>query len=206
MSTQSRAFSRIHRYIMASYLFVRWDVTNMMTIVCFLLETSLNHLQCRPQMTFSVISSSANGLPSALHFGLCAAWIYLHGLFLCIANQCSSAEEDVINKPFRPLPSGLISRQEAIGFLLGLIPVCIGASLSLGASGASAALMAASVSYCFLKLDYHWLTKNASNVAIWFPSYLGAWIVLSMYLSLAKLLLCLIILNQIISQRIGHRL
>jgi hypothetical protein len=125
MTVQPRNFPRIHRYIFASYLFVRWDVANMITIVCFVSMTFPSYLQYSLQMAFSVISSSANGLPSARRIALCALWVYLHALFLCIANQCSNAKEDAINKPFRPLPSGLISHQEAIGLLFALVPICI---------------------------------------------------------------------------------
>jgi 4-hydroxybenzoate polyprenyltransferase len=131
-------------------------------------------------MVFSVISSSSNGLSPIYRLVLSATWIYLHVLFLCISNQCSSVEEDVVNKPFRPVPSGLISRREAIGLLLALVPTCMSISLALKASGASVGLMAASVSYSFLRLDKHWITKNVSNVAIWSPLYSGACLVLSM--------------------------
>jgi 4-hydroxybenzoate polyprenyltransferase len=88
-----------------------------------------------------------------------------------------SVEEDAINKPYRPIPSGLVSYNESIALLFILIPVCVGVSSVFGASIASLGVIAASLSYTFLKLDNHWLTKNAMNVAIWYPFYLGALII-----------------------------
>jgi 4-hydroxybenzoate polyprenyltransferase len=102
------------------------------------------------------------------------AWIWLHALYFCVCNQCSSAEEDAINKPYRPVPSGLVSYKEAVGMLFALIPVCIGVSFPSGGSLASAGVILSSLAYTFLKLDNHWLTKNVMNVAIWYPFYLGA--------------------------------
>lgn len=62
------------------------------------------------------------------------AWLWLIILQFCLQNQCSdgSPEEDAINKPWRPIPSGRITLADAKALLMvtrlaaGLISWCLG--------------------------------------------------------------------------------
>ncbi|KAJ8594718.1 hypothetical protein M405DRAFT_808498 [Rhizopogon salebrosus TDB-379] len=59
-----------------------------------------------PVMVFAVVSSPRHtslGLPCSL------CWLWFHLLQINLANQAYSVEEDNLNKPWRPVPSGRIS-------------------------------------------------------------------------------------------------
>ncbi|KAI0601474.1 UbiA prenyltransferase family-domain-containing protein [Biscogniauxia sp. FL1348] len=86
------------------------------------------------------------GVPSALA-KLCRmqAWIWLHLLVHTVANQrlAASVAEDQANKPWRPLPAGRATRDEAQRLLRALVPLAMGGSLCLlGGAGPGAALLA----------------------------------------------------------------
>lgn len=165
--------AEVSRYANACYLFTKWDRNNILTIVSrvSIRRRTVPKLNIAVQLVFSLLSTRQTSL---LPTFFATAWIWLHALFFCVCNQCSSIEEDRINKPYRPVPSGVITYREALGLLFVLIPICLAASWPFGATLASAGVMVASLAYTFLGLDSHWITKNAMNVAMWYPIYLGA--------------------------------
>lgn len=69
------------------------------------------------------------------------AWIWIHLLVEDIANQrqAQSVAEDAANKPWRPLPSGRLSQDEALALLRASVPAVAAVSLLLGAFAPSAA-------------------------------------------------------------------
>ena len=89
-------------------------------------------------------------------------WSWLHLLQFNLANQTRDLEEDKINKPWRPLPAGRITLQNAT-YVQWLSTV---ASLLLS-SLYSGYVLAISVTYTFAVTYYnelnghsHWLTKG----------------------------------------------
>lgn len=92
-----------------------------------------------------------------------ALWLWLHLLQFCIANQVLSPEEDALNKPYRPIPSKLISVTAACVLRWSLAPVCLGVSWAYGLLGNGVGLMFAFVLYNELGLDSYWLSKNLLN-------------------------------------------
>ncbi|KAF9021323.1 hypothetical protein BDZ89DRAFT_1200267 [Hymenopellis radicata] len=97
-----------------------------------------------------------------------AFWIWLHLLQFDVSNQIVGLEEDVWNKPDRPLPAKLITLKSAILFRWLLVLPCFALSYwySTSVLSASIALVALTVIYNELGAhSHHWLTRNAVNAA-----------------------------------------
>lgn len=98
-------------------------------------------------------------------------WFYLYGHTL--ANQIVGIEEDRINKPERPLPSGLVSRTGALRRLAVATVLLIATGFLLGV-GRWALLWAAT----YLLLNFfghrHWFWKNTLPMSVGAVAMLGA--------------------------------
>ncbi|KAJ4856998.1 ubiA prenyltransferase family domain-containing protein [Trichoderma breve] len=94
-------------------------------------------------------------------------WIWVNLLVEDIANQRlgGSVVEDAINKPWRPLPSGRISPEQARDWLLVAILAAMGLSILSGGYTASITLMA-----------FVWMYNDldGSNSGIWIRNALNA--------------------------------
>jgi len=99
-------------------------------------------------------------------------WTWLHLLQLCIANQCVDPEEDALNKPWRPIPAGLISVPDARTLHLILLPSCLCLSAWLGPKWHTVSLELAGLAYHEFHFHSHWLTRNICNA--WFYGSLNA--------------------------------
>jgi 4-hydroxybenzoate polyprenyltransferase len=86
-----------------------------------------------PQSVFAVsaamaeLKSTATARNIACRLPHMLAWLWLHLLVECIANQrqAGSVVEDAINKLWRPIPSGRISPAEAQSLLRVAVPITI---------------------------------------------------------------------------------
>lgn len=130
-----------------------------------------------------MIISAAAIVPSAeakklIHTAL---WVWIHLLQANVSNQTYSAHEDVINKPWRPLPSGRITVNETSQFRWFLLAVCLCLSSwhGPGVLSASAALSLVEVLYDDLGFSSHPVLKNLCNVGGYLMFELGATIILS---------------------------
>ncbi|KDQ22593.1 hypothetical protein PLEOSDRAFT_1050368 [Pleurotus ostreatus PC15] len=92
-----------------------------------------------------------------------AVWVWLHLLQFCAANQALSPEEDALNKPYRPIPAGLISIRGARVLRWLLVPVCLALSWTLDVIYPGISLAISFVVYNELGLDNYWYTKNFLN-------------------------------------------
>jgi len=101
-------------------------------------------------------------------------WTWLHLLQLCIANQCVDPEEDAQNKPWRPIPSGLISDAGARTLHLILLPSCFFLSRWLGLQWHTVSFALAGLAYHELHLNAHWLMRNICNAWIYGSLNAGA--------------------------------
>jgi len=99
-------------------------------------------------------------------------WTWLHLLQLCIANHCVDPEDDAVNKPWRPIPSGLISVASARTLHLILLPSCLCLSAWLGPQWHTISLALAGAVYHELHFHEHWVTRNVCNA--WFYGSLNA--------------------------------
>ncbi|KAF8522566.1 UbiA prenyltransferase family-domain-containing protein [Hysterangium stoloniferum] len=94
------------------------------------------------------------------------SWLILHLLLIDIDNQSLSMQEDMINKPWRPLPSGRVNPGTAELIARLLYPICMVISWLMG----SLNLLYCSACFCLLvyiydhlKLNSYWVTKNVVN-------------------------------------------
>ena len=88
-------------------------------------------------------------------------WTWIHLLQVCVSNQSMGGEEeDALNKPWRPIPSRLISVTHARTLRWILLPFCLFLSLCLGAHWPSISLALASLAYQELQFDSHALLRN----------------------------------------------
>uniref|UniRef100_A0A0W0FSS7 UbiA prenyltransferase n=1 Tax=Moniliophthora roreri TaxID=221103 RepID=A0A0W0FSS7_MONRR len=97
-------------------------------------------------------------------------WIWLFLLQFCAANQMYSIEEDSINKPYRPIPSGLISTESAYTLRWALVPMCLYLSWNYGVLYAGISLTLATTFYNEFGLDSYWYSKsllNAIGIVSW---------------------------------------
>ncbi|ESK83135.1 hypothetical protein Moror_15019 [Moniliophthora roreri MCA 2997] len=97
-------------------------------------------------------------------------WIWTFLLQFCAANQIYSIDEDLANKPYRPIPSGLISVQFTYVVRWGLVPVCLYLSWVHQVFYAGLSLTLAFIFYNELGLDSYWYSKsllNAIGIVSW---------------------------------------
>jgi len=92
-------------------------------------------------------------------------WVWLHLLQFDLSNQCIGVEEDKLNKPDRPIPSGRISLENAWRLRWALIPICVAYSALY-----STPLVLTSLGIALLTIVYnelgvhagHWMGRNLS--------------------------------------------
>jgi len=104
-------------------------------------------------------------------------WICRIHLLQCnTSNQSRSREEDAVNRPWRPIPSGRISERSVFFLRLGLVPFCIGLSAIYGWDVAltSALLTVTTIVYDEFSLAGHWVGKNACNILGYTSFEIGA--------------------------------
>lgn len=92
-----------------------------------------------------------------------SVWVWLYLLQFCAANQMFSAAEDGINKPYRPIPAGLISVEHTRILRWILVPICLGLSWYYDVLYPGLSLAVAFVVYNELGLDSFFYTKNFLN-------------------------------------------
>lgn len=86
-------------------------------------------------------------------------WIWIHLLMFDVSNQTQDPEEDLHNKPYRPLPSGRITLAHAIALRWLLVPVCWAVSMTY-----SPFVLKASVALTFFTFLYNELRGNGHFV------------------------------------------
>ncbi|KIK51151.1 hypothetical protein GYMLUDRAFT_234316 [Collybiopsis luxurians FD-317 M1] len=90
-------------------------------------------------------------------------WVWIFLLQFCAANQVSSFNEDALNKPYRPIPAGLISVKSAQALRWILSIVCLWASWYLKVFYPGVSLSISFVVYNEMGFDSFWYTKNILN-------------------------------------------
>ena len=94
-------------------------------------------------------------------------WTWLHVLQCALANQSLDPEEDAVNKPDRPIPSGRITVQQTRILRWACLIPCLAFSAwySVAVVQASAALAFFVYVYNELQLNSHWLGRSVLNGA-----------------------------------------
>ncbi|KAJ7579535.1 UbiA prenyltransferase family [Mycena floridula] len=122
-------------------------------------------------------------------------WVWLHLLQACAANQMNGVAEDAQNKPYRPIPAGLISIETTRVLRWALVPVCLWLSWIFKVIYPGISLSLALIIYNELGLDSYWYTKNILNAIgivswnvggalfpnpnVWLAPYLGTLLIAS---------------------------
>ena len=100
---------------------------------------------------------------SADHLLYAVIWTWLHLLQFTVSNQSLNPDEDALNKPWRPIPSGLISVGYARALRWILLPLCFFFSVCLGTHWQGISLALAFVAHNELHLHSHWMMRNVCN-------------------------------------------
>ncbi|KAJ7237980.1 UbiA prenyltransferase family-domain-containing protein [Mycena rebaudengoi] len=90
-------------------------------------------------------------------------WIWTHLLQFTAANQMFSCEEDSHNKPYRPIPAGLITTTTTRLLRWILLPACLLLSWSCDVLYPGVSLAAAFMAYNEFGLGDYWYSKNVLN-------------------------------------------
>lgn len=130
--------------------------------------------------TAAAWNSEAFSVPQLLIF--LGRAIIVFGLFLlvfCISNQLVGIEEDKINKPDRPLVTGLISPKQAwVHWIVGMF-VLSALGWYFGVLPWMISLQIAIILYDFGNWGKHWLGRNVLLVVIAYSSLVAAWTMVS---------------------------
>ncbi|KAJ7203564.1 hypothetical protein GGX14DRAFT_535885 [Mycena pura] len=75
-----------------------------------------------PITAFACAAGPLHSMSNLLQTGL---WIWMHLLRCAISNQARSKEEDAMNRPWRPLPSGRVTESQAIVLRWVVAGICV---------------------------------------------------------------------------------
>ncbi|KAG1850694.1 UbiA prenyltransferase family [Suillus subluteus] len=131
-----------------------------------------------PVTIFALVLSPRRN-PLALSRALC--WVWFHLLQANVSNQTYSAHEDVVNKPWRPVPSGRISVRGCRALRWRLMVFCLGLSSlsSVNVLISSVLLTVVEIVHDDFGLSHHPVFKNLCNVGGYATFEIGATLVLS---------------------------
>ncbi|KAG8217134.1 UbiA prenyltransferase family [Butyriboletus roseoflavus] len=110
-----------------------------------------------------------------------AVWVWFHLLQTNVSNQTYSTEEDIVNKPWRPLPSGRISvtATRRLRWALLVFCLCLSAWHGTGVVVSSAALSLAQVLHDDVGLNSGPVLKNLMNMCGYLTFESGATMIMS---------------------------
>lgn len=99
-------------------------------------------------------------------------WLYIYQF--CLANQIAGIEEDRLNKPDRPLPSGMVTMEGArLRWILSTSTFFISGYL-FNVLGYTIIWIVVTLLLAFGHFDRHWFTKNPVSMTLGTVAQLGA--------------------------------
>ncbi|MFS8104713.1 UbiA family prenyltransferase [Lentzea alba] len=101
------------------------------------------------------------------------AWLALYSHTL--SNQSSGMAEDLINKPYRPIPRGLVTVRGANVRFVAVSFLFLSLSLLWGVLWAAISALGWVVLHNYLGWHRNWFGRQVFNVAVTFTSYAMAW-------------------------------
>ncbi|RPD56611.1 hypothetical protein L226DRAFT_502096 [Lentinus tigrinus ALCF2SS1-7] len=109
-----------------------------------------------------------------LLFGM--VWVWSHQLMCNVSNQANSRNEDMVNKPWRPLPSGRISERQARALRWIVVGVCLLLSGTLGRGVVlmTLGLFVTTFLYDEVGLSGHHVSKNLCAIGGYTTIEMGA--------------------------------
>ncbi|KAG1734496.1 UbiA prenyltransferase family-domain-containing protein [Suillus lakei] len=130
-----------------------------------------------PVMIFTIVVSPHHN-PLALSRALC--WLWFHLFQANVSNQ-SNSDEDEINKPWRPVPSGRISVEDSRTLLWGLVVfcLCLSSLFSFNVFITSGVYTVLVIMHDDLHLSHHPTFKNFCNTGAYVAYELGCLFIMS---------------------------
>ncbi|RDX41993.1 hypothetical protein OH76DRAFT_1363608 [Lentinus brumalis] len=147
-------------FLRTLYLFTRDDMTTLLI----------------PTMVYGTIAAPTG---AAHHILPRFIWIWTNLLEINVANQSLDADEDALNKPWRPIPSKRISLSTARMLRWALLPICFALSCAFGVPVACLLLHIGNVCYHDFGFASHWVTKSLCNALAYAAFNGGASMVMS---------------------------
>lgn len=116
-----------------------------------------------PNIIFGILVGPVTSLKG---FNQSLFWIWIHLLQCNVSNQYKTREEDLLNKPWRPLPSDRITLEGARNLRWALCVLCLSVSslYSWRLVCVSLALTFTTIAYDEYGLAGHWIGKNFAGV------------------------------------------
>ncbi|KAG1818172.1 UbiA prenyltransferase family [Suillus subaureus] len=138
-----------------------------------------------PVMIFTTVVSPRHN-PLDLSCALC--WLWFHLFQFNASNQSYSAHEDILNKPWRPVPSGRISVKDSRALRWGLMVICLGFSslFSLDVVITSGVYTVFLIMHDDFHLSHHPIFKNLCSAGGYVTNELGSSLILSRESSLDR--------------------
>lgn len=169
------------------FLFTKSDIKT--TIFPVVSTSSLSHPNISlthrelAQSFFAVASAPLASITRLPHV---IFWIWLHLLMFNLSNQTQDPDEDMRNKPDRPLPSHRITYANAIILRWLMVPVCWLVSLAYSTSVLQASVALSIFTFIYNELhghSGHFVVKNVLNGTGFASFELGATLVAGKILS-----------------------
>ncbi|KAG1818178.1 uncharacterized protein BJ212DRAFT_1349327 [Suillus subaureus] len=131
-----------------------------------------------PVIVFATVVSPR---PEPLALACTACWLWFHLFQFNVSNHSYSADEDIVNKPWRPLPSGRISVEDSRALRWALLVFCLGLSsvFSLNLFITSGAFTVLMILHNNLRRGHHPIFRNLCNVAAYVTAGVGCSLILS---------------------------
>ncbi|THH21270.1 hypothetical protein EW146_g250 [Bondarzewia mesenterica] len=113
-----------------------------------------------PVTVFAYLSAPSTSIDCLL---AAIVWTWLGLLQFCVSNQTMNFEEDMSNKPWRPIPSQLIDVPTARMLRWILLPICLVLSIHDDVFWPGVGLSVAFLTHNELDLGSHWFLRSVCN-------------------------------------------
>ncbi|VDC07344.1 unnamed protein product [Peniophora sp. CBMAI 1063] len=131
---------------------------------------------------FPVLAFGSGTAPvqSSANFWNACIWVWWHLLLCNVSNQANSKNEDALNRPWRPLPSGRVSCSQAVALRKVMVAICIALSAvyGFGTIAFSSMIVFTTVLYDECGLARHPIGKNFCNICGYTAFQAGATLLL----------------------------
>lgn len=186
MGTQQRYFplrwlSKLAYTAETLFLFTRSDYK---TILFPVVRWSRSIVHCGSELTThqTMFASATAPIHSFESWLKMLFWIWTHLLQANVSNQTHSANEDIVNKPWRPLPAGRVTERQAAILRWSLVVANLALSATIGQQVmyVSAALALVEFVHDDMGLSHHPVLKNVCNIGGYGTFQAGATLILCM--------------------------
>ena len=161
-------------FLYTLYLFTSSDLkTVVIPVVCIeVSDTSSSLTEYRLQTLFGTLAAPVGANP--YYIALRLIWVWFNLLQVTVSNQSTSPDEDLVNKPWRPIPAGRISQENARRLRWIIAPTCLIFSIICYVPWEGAVLAMTNIAYQDFHFDAHWVPRNVCNALAYAAFNAGA--------------------------------